>query len=70
VVVTWLVSSPVGPSLVGPSSLVEEGVLSFSLEVVVVSFSAVEELFFCPLEEGAVGVVGVSSPYLTPHANN
>jgi len=37
---------------------------------VVEPFSAVEEVLSCPLMEGAEVVVGVSSPYLTPHADN
>jgi len=53
--------------VVVPSSLeVEE--LS-SVVVVVPSSLEVEELS-CPWEEGEEGVEEVSSPYLTPHANN
>ena len=45
-----------------------------SLEVVPSSVELssleVEVVPSCPLEEAVEGVVGVSSPYLTPHANN
>jgi len=38
--------------------------------VVVVPSSLEAEELSCPWEEAVEGVVGVSSPYLTPHANN
>ena len=65
--VSWVVelsSLEVVPSSVELSSLEEavEVVPSCPLEVEVVPS--------CPLEEAVEGVVGVSSPYLTPHANN
>ncbi len=54
----------------GPSSLVAVEVLSFSAGVEEGSFLVAEVVLSCPLMEGAEVVVGVSSPYLTPHANN
>ena len=52
------------------SSLEVEVVLSSLGEVVELSSLEVEVVPSCPLEEAVEGVVGVSSPYLTPHANN
>ncbi len=76
--VSWVVELSslevrVVPSSVELSSLeVEvEVVPSCPLEVEVVPSSLeVEVVPSCPLEEAVEGVVGVSSPYLTPHANN
>ena len=61
--VSWVVELSSLEVRVELSSLeVEVGVVPSSLEVEVVPS--------CPLEEAVEGVVGVSSPYLTPHANN
>ena len=73
--VSWVVelsSLEVVPSSVELSSLEEAvEVVPSSLEVEVVPSSLeVEVVPSCPLEEAVEGVVGVSSPYLTPHANN
>ena len=74
--VSWVVELSslevrVVPSSVELSSLEVEVVPSCPLEVEVVPSSLeVEVVPSCPLEEAVEGVVGVSSPYLTPHANN
>ena len=61
--VSWVVELSSLEVRVELSSLeVEVEVVPSSLEVEVVPS--------CPLEEAVEGVVGVSSPYLTPHANN
>ena len=56
-------------SVVVVLSSLEVEELSSVVVVVVPSSLEVEELS-CPWEEGEEGVEEVSSPYLTPHANN
>ena len=66
--VSWVVELSSLEVEVVPSS-VELSSLEEAVEVVPSSLE-VEVVPSCPLEEAVEGVVGVSSPYLTPHANN
>ena len=71
--VSWVVelsSLEVVPSSVELSSLEEAVEVELSSLDVVPSSLEVEVVPSCPLEEAVEGLVGVSSPYLTPHANN
>ena len=67
--VSWVVEISSLEVRVVPSS-VELSSLEVGVEVVPSCPLEVEVVPSCPLEEAVEGVVGVSSPYLTPHANN